>query len=174
MQGDCVSWAIPRSLCEQYFADDEIYLSVHIKNKVYFGLKRSDDHIYLRCVRGLCLEKWKMDLMQNDEGLREMPRKPSRVFVLWSYWCLISLSMFSCLLRQVMGRTWVLLVIALQTPASKLPHTLQPPPHPRQELNRQPAASDEDRTTMYRASTPTGAELTPPTPTPMQYSSSGI
>lgn len=106
-----------------------------------------------------------MDLMQNDEGLREMPRKPSRMFVLWSYWCLISLSMFSCLLRQVMGRTWVLLVIALQTPASKLPHTLQPPPHPRQELNRQPAASDEDRTTMYRASTPTGAELTP-TPHP--------
>lgn len=53
----------------------------------------------------------------------------------------------------------MLLVIALQTPASKLPRTPQSPPHPRQEPSRPSVTSDEDRTTMYRASTPTGAEL---------------
>lgn len=53
----------------------------------------------------------------------------------------------------------MLLVIALQIPASKLPHTLQPPLRPRREPNLQLAALDEDRTIMYRASTHTGAEL---------------
>ncbi len=97
-----------------------------------------------------------------NQMLRGYKRCPESLVACWRfqvYWCLISRSMFSCLLRQVMGRTWVLLVIALQTPASKLPRTPQPPPHPHQEPSRLPATSDEDRTTMYRASTPTGAEL---------------
>ncbi len=100
--------------------------------------------------------------IKRNQMLRGYKRCPESLVACWRfqvYWCLISRPMFSCLLRQVMGRTWVLLVIALQTPASKLPRTPQPPPHPRQEPSRPPAASDEDRTTMYRASTPTGAEL---------------
>lgn len=53
------------------------------KTKAYFGLTKSVDCIYLRCVRGLGLDKRTiMQMQSNAEGLQEMSRKPGRMLAL--------------------------------------------------------------------------------------------